>query len=97
MNSTERTKRHMGVIHVVLSKEILRVGSLIFYPGPQASLVFNELRNSLSSASIHHTNVLWKQKEQPVPMLAVRNPPKTHGDVFPAMKPVGSSLNKITS
>lgn len=27
-------------------------------PGPQASLGFNESRNSLSSASIYHTNVL---------------------------------------
>lgn len=58
VNNAERSKRHMGMIHVVLSKEILRVGSLIFYPGPQAGLVFNESRNSLSSASIHHTEVL---------------------------------------
>lgn len=46
------------MIHVVLSKEILRVGSLIFYPGPQASLVFNGSRNSLSSVFIHHMDVL---------------------------------------
>lgn len=56
-NNAERNKRCMGMIHV-LSKEILRVGSLIFYPGPQASLVFNESRNSLSSVSIHHMDVL---------------------------------------
>lgn len=56
-NNAERNKRHMG-IHVVLSKEILSVGSLIFYPGPQANLVFNESRNSLSSVSIHHMDVL---------------------------------------
>lgn len=57
-NNAERNKRHMGTIHVVLPKEILRVGSLIFYPGPQANLVFNESRNSLSSVSIHHMDVL---------------------------------------
>lgn len=76
----------MCVIGVVLSKEILSVGNLLFVLDHKQALVLMN-QEILYPLHLFTTQMSCEEQEEQAMLLAVSNTPKTHGSLLPAVMP----------